>query len=188
MILPPIHSPAPHRYSSPVPPGHCLGGHRPVANKDLVGLGFAEAVANGFFDRGLFPVRDPAIGEAVLERDEHPRPGTTMDDLAGLEPAAVIGHSLGEYTALAAAGYIEFDDALSAVAARGGAMAAAASVEPSGMAALLGVDEGAAEAICAQRRDDAGRLWVANLNAPPENVLQLRQSVKQSSHHAERDG
>ncbi len=43
------------------------------------------AVADGRFARSLFAVRDPATGEVVLERDEHLRPGTTMDDLAGLD-------------------------------------------------------------------------------------------------------
>lgn len=39
------------------------------------------------FSKSLFPVRDPASGEVVLEADEHPRPGTTTEDLAALEPA-----------------------------------------------------------------------------------------------------
>ena len=90
---------------------------------------------------------------------------------AGVEPRGAAGHSLGEYTALVAAGYLSFDDALAVVAARGQAMADAASIEPSGMAAVLGVDEDAAEAMCAQRRDDGGRLWVANHNAPGQIVV-----------------
>jgi acetyl-CoA C-acetyltransferase len=43
----------------------------------------------GWFDRSLFPVRDPETGEVVLERDEHLRPGTTLEGLAGLDPAFV---------------------------------------------------------------------------------------------------
>lgn len=81
-------------------------------------------------------------------------------------PAAAAGHSLGEYTALAAAGVFSFLDGLALVAARGKAMAAAADREPSAMAALIGGDDEAAEALTAARRADGGRLWVANLNAP----------------------
>jgi acetyl-CoA C-acetyltransferase len=46
----------------------------------------AEAAQKeGRFDRSLFPVRDPATGEVVLEKDEHPRHGTTLDGLASLD-------------------------------------------------------------------------------------------------------
>ena len=40
----------------------------------------------GYFKKSLFPVRDPRTGEVVLERDEHPRPETTIQALAGLDP------------------------------------------------------------------------------------------------------
>lgn len=92
---------------------------------------------------------------------------------AGLDeaPAAAAGHSLGEYTALAAAGSLGFLDGLALVAARGAAMAEAAQAAPSGMAALLGADADTAESIAAARRADGGRLFVANLNAPGQVVL-----------------
>ncbi len=86
-------------------------------------------------------------------------------------PAAAAGHSLGEYTALAASGAMDYWEGLRLVAARGAAMNAAAQLEPSGMAALLGADRGPAEAIAAGRRDDGGRLYVANINAPGQIVL-----------------
>ncbi|MFQ5948722.1 MAG: ACP S-malonyltransferase [Acidimicrobiia bacterium] len=86
-------------------------------------------------------------------------------------PEAAAGHSLGEYTALAAAGALGHLDGLRLVAARGAAMGSAASLEPSGMAALLGADEPSAEGIAAARRAEQGRLWVANLNAPGQVVL-----------------
>ena len=47
----------------------------------------ARAIEECRFGRSLFPVKDPATGEIVLERDEHPRPGTTVESLAELEPA-----------------------------------------------------------------------------------------------------
>lgn len=81
------------------------------------------------------------------------------------------GHSLGEYTALCAAGALSFADALRVVARRGEAMAHAADLEPSGMAALIGGDAGLAARIAAKRRDEGGRLEVANVNAPGQVVV-----------------
>jgi [acyl-carrier-protein] S-malonyltransferase len=86
-------------------------------------------------------------------------------------PVAAAGHSLGEYTALAASGVLDFRTALEIVAARGRAMAEAADAEPSGMAALLGADTETAEQIASRRRSDGGRLWVANVNAPGQVVV-----------------
>jgi len=87
------------------------------------------------------------------------------------DPIAAAGHSLGEYTALAAAGVFSYDVALRLVAARGAAMAEAADRRPSGMAALVGADAAAAEALCERRRADGGGLWIANLNAPGQVVV-----------------
>ncbi|MEE8330755.1 MAG: ACP S-malonyltransferase [Acidimicrobiia bacterium] len=86
-------------------------------------------------------------------------------------PSAAAGHSLGEYTALAAAGVLDFFDGLALVAKRGQAMAAAAADTASGMAAVMGAEVDELEGICAARRDDGGQLWVANLNAPGQTVL-----------------
>ncbi len=55
----------------------------------------AHAWEQGHFSRSILPVRD-SLGSVVLDRDEHMRPGTTMDDLAGLKPAfAVPGEQFG---------------------------------------------------------------------------------------------
>jgi [acyl-carrier-protein] S-malonyltransferase len=86
-------------------------------------------------------------------------------------PAATAGHSLGEYTALAASGALDFSDGLALVVERGAAMAEAAALDPSSMAALMGVDAKGAELIAARRREEGGKLWVANLNAPNQIVL-----------------
>jgi [acyl-carrier-protein] S-malonyltransferase len=91
--------------------------------------------------------------------------------VAAPQPAAAAGHSLGEYTALAAAGVLSFEDGLRLVAARGAAMAQAAESVDSGMAALLGGDAQSAEALAAARREAGGALWVANLNAPGQVVV-----------------
>jgi [acyl-carrier-protein] S-malonyltransferase len=89
----------------------------------------------------------------------------------GDSPDGAAGHSLGEYTALAAAEALDFLSGLRLVAARGRAMARAAGLEPSTMAALLGADEAAAESLTAARRADGGRLWVANVNSPGQIVV-----------------
>jgi [acyl-carrier-protein] S-malonyltransferase len=95
----------------------------------------------------------------------------TFASVIGNAPGGTAGHSLGEYTALTAAGVFDYDSALSLVARRGQAMSDAADLAPSGMAALLGSDETQAEAICAGRREMGGRLEVANINAPGQVVV-----------------
>lgn len=117
--------------------------------------------------------------DEVLTRTEHAQPAlfalsyALWDELArkAPPPAAAAGHSLGEYTALAAAGVFSYDVALAVVAERGRAMAEAADAEPSAMAAVIGVEGELVETVCARRRQEGGRLWVANLNAPGQVVV-----------------
>ena len=85
--------------------------------------------------------------------------------------SAAAGHSLGEYTALVAAGMIPYEAALAVVAERGAAMSDAADAEPSGMAALIGATPESAEEVAAACRAGGGRLTVANLNAPGQVVV-----------------
>ena len=86
-------------------------------------------------------------------------------------PVAAAGHSLGEYTALAASGALGYLDGLALVAARGEAMAVAARMEDSGMAALLGADVAMAEKVVVARADQGGDLSIANINAPGQIVV-----------------
>jgi [acyl-carrier-protein] S-malonyltransferase len=88
----------------------------------------------------------------------------------GLEPAIVAGHSLGEYSALVAAGALSFRDAVTAVRRRGEFMQEAIPVGTGAMAAILGVDLGVVEEIC---RDAAGAevVEVANINSPGQIVI-----------------
>ena len=76
---------------------------------------------------------------------------------------------LGEYTALLAADALDFADALQLVRLRGQAMQDAADLQPSGMVALIGADEGAAKLCAAVAEGDV--LEVANLNAPGQVVI-----------------
>ena len=94
-----------------------------------------------------------------------------LRDRVSVAPAGAAGHSLGEYTALAAAGSFSFYDALDLVARRGRAMASAAAIEPSGMAALIGADQALASQVAEIRNTDGGRLEVANINAPGQVVV-----------------
>ncbi|MEO0631957.1 MAG: ACP S-malonyltransferase, partial [Planctomycetota bacterium] len=84
--------------------------------------------------------------------------------------AATAGLSLGEYTALHIAGAISFEDGLRLVALRGKAMQDAATAAPSGMVALIGVDEQQAQSIVDESRED-GVLVCANFNAPGQVVI-----------------
>ncbi len=86
----------------------------------------------------------------------------------GLTPIALAGHSLGEYTALVAAGVLAFDDGVRLVAARGEAMQSAADERAGTMAAVLGLDDEAVEVACAKVDGD---VWVANYNAPGQVVI-----------------
>ena len=103
-----------------------------------------------------------AVSYALWEEFREGYPGTI---------AAAAGHSLGEYTALCSAGAISYPEALSVVASRGRAMAQAADLEPSGMAALIGGDVALAEEVASRRRAEGGRLEVANINAPGQVVV-----------------
>jgi [acyl-carrier-protein] S-malonyltransferase len=118
--------------------------------------------------------------EEELTRTEHAQPALfalsyalwdTMAEDVGSPPGGAAGHSLGEYTALAAAGVFDFDAGLALVAARGRAMGRAADLEDSGMAALLGAGHETAEEACRARRELGGRLEVANVNAPGQVVV-----------------
>ncbi len=118
--------------------------------------------------------------EESLVRTEHAQPALfCLSYVLWLElaarlpapPAAAAGHSLGEYTALTAAGVMGFEEALSVVAARGRAMSQAADAEASGMMALMGVKPDRAEEIARIRQEEGGRLVVANLNAPGQVVM-----------------
>jgi len=86
-------------------------------------------------------------------------------------PVAAAGHSVGEYTALAAAGAMEYMAGLEVVHARALAMADAAHQRPSAMVAVLGLTEAEAEAIAARRRAEGGQLWLANLNGSGQVVF-----------------
>ena len=90
----------------------------------------------------------------------------------GLTPAAVAGHSLGEYTALVAAGALTLKDALPLVRFRAQAMQEAVPVGTGGMAAILGLDAEAVKAGCAEAAAAVGEAVEAvNFNDPKQIVI-----------------
>lgn len=84
------------------------------------------------------------------------------------KPEMVAGHSLGEFSALVAAGALSFEDGLRLVAARANAMQKACEIQPSTMAAILGLDDFTVEDIC-QRISEV--VVPANYNCPGQLVI-----------------
>jgi [acyl-carrier-protein] S-malonyltransferase len=85
----------------------------------------------------------------------------------GIEPDFVIGHSVGEFAALAAAEALGTEEAIALVRERGLAMAEAARRRPGSMAAILGLDDPVVERLC---QEIAG-VWPANYNCPGQIVV-----------------
>jgi [acyl-carrier-protein] S-malonyltransferase len=114
--------------------------------------------------------------EAELTKTEHAQPGIFLVSWVAFEllkervPAlrfeATAGLSLGEFTALAAAGAMSFEDGLRVVRLRGRFMQQACEVTQGGMAAVIGLDEPTTRAVC----DEAG-VELANLNCPGQLVI-----------------
>jgi [acyl-carrier-protein] S-malonyltransferase len=87
-------------------------------------------------------------------------------------PRFVAGHSLGEYTALVAAGSLDFGDALRLVRERGRLMKEQGDHRPGGMAAVIGLDRQTLEAACSLARQEThGEVSVANANSPEQFVI-----------------
>lgn len=139
--------------------------------------------------RGVFETADAVLGYAVsdlcfsgpaerLQETQHAQPALFTVSLACLEaarecgglpddkPAFVAGHSLGEHSALVAAGALGMKDGLRLVQERGRLMQEAAAQRPGAMAAILGLDDEAVSAICAETAAE-----VCNLNAPGQVVI-----------------
>jgi [acyl-carrier-protein] S-malonyltransferase len=94
-----------------------------------------------------------------------------QERLGDFEPALMAGHSLGEITALVAAGAMELDDGLALVRRRGELMKAAGDRAPGGMAAMLGLDAATLVEICAEASAAGGVVQLANDNCPGQVVL-----------------
>jgi [acyl-carrier-protein] S-malonyltransferase len=130
--------------------------------------------AERVLDRALAPLLlDP---EAPLDRTEDAQLAVLLTSLMAWEkvrpligePVAVAGHSLGQVTALIAAGVLPFDDGIRLAARRAGHTQRAADRREGRMVALLGATPEQADAVCAAAPDAC---WVANDNAPGQIVV-----------------
>jgi [acyl-carrier-protein] S-malonyltransferase len=103
----------------------------------------------------------------------------------GVEPDYVVGHSVGEFAALAAAQAIGVDDTIALVRERGLAMAEAARAHPGSMAAILGLEDEIVETLC---RKILG-VWPANYNCPGQIVVSGEDpAVEECCSEAHREG
>jgi len=114
--------------------------------------------------------------DAELTKTEHAQPGIFLvswiafellkEKVPALKFAATAGLSLGEFTALTAAGAMSFEDGLRVVRQRGKFMQEACEVTQGGMAAVIGLDEAPTREVCA-----AAGVVLANLNCPGQLVI-----------------
>jgi len=115
--------------------------------------------------------------EETLKRTEHAQQAIFVHSVAlsrvlasmGLSPDMVAGHSLGEYSALVAAGALDFEEALALVKDRALSMQTACETNPGAMSAVIGLDAPVVERICAEI--DVGVVDVANINSPGQIVI-----------------
>jgi len=140
--------------------------------------------------RALFSRADAVLGfrlsrvcfegpEEELKKTNHAQPGLFVCGAivfeylksAGVQPSVVAGHSLGEYSALYAAGVFDLATGLRLVRARGEAMAEAAEARPGTMAAVLGLEAAKIEEMCSKIRRDGGIVQAANFNSPGQTVI-----------------
>jgi [acyl-carrier-protein] S-malonyltransferase len=136
--------------------------------------------------------------EEDLQRTENTQPAIFVVSMAildvlrseGIEPQAVAGHSLGEYSALVCAGALDFADALRLVRRRGELMGAVSNTTPSGMAAIIGLPAQQVEELCdLAARVTGAVVEPANFNEPEQTVISGQQvAVVTAAELAERVG
>ncbi len=137
---------------------------------------FAEASAALGYDLWALTQEGPA---EELNRTDRTQPAILCASIAlwrlwqaegGAQPAFVAGHSLGEYSALVAAGSLPFADAVRLVELRGQLMQQAVPAGQGGMAAILGLDDDTVRAACAEAAQDEV-VSAVNFNAPGQVVI-----------------
>lgn len=143
---------------------------------DIVRDTFVEASEGAGVDLWALSQGGP---EEMLNRTEYTQPALLAAGIAvwrvwrasgGAIPARLAGHSLGEYTALVAAGVLDLKDAAHLVRIRGQAMQAAAPAGIGAMAAVIGADEALVESVCREVSSDH-IVVPANYNSPGQVVI-----------------
>jgi [acyl-carrier-protein] S-malonyltransferase len=118
--------------------------------------------------------------EEMLNRTEYTQPALLAAGVAvwrlwqsrgGAQPAVLAGHSLGEYSALVAAGALSLSDAARLVRLRGQLMQGAAPAGTGAMAAVLGAEDDVVAAACREATTDDGVVVPANYNSPGQVVI-----------------
>ncbi|HVB79675.1 MAG TPA: ACP S-malonyltransferase [Candidatus Binataceae bacterium] len=162
----------------------------PGQGAQRVGMG-AELAREFAAARAAFEEADEALGfklsrlcfegpEEDLRLTANTQPATLATSIAalrafkseyGVDAELAAGHSLGEYSALVAAGALEFPAALRAVRERGRQMQQACPPGQGSMAALIGLDLAAVREVCEQVSHDGQLAVPANLNAPGQIVI-----------------
>ena len=160
----------------------------PGQGSQAVGMG--RALAEAFAEsRAAFEVADRALGfslsglcfdgpEDQLRLTENTQPALLAASVAalralvarGVAPAGVAGHSLGEYSALVAAGALTFDDAIRTVRLRGRYMQEAVPVGQGAMAAILMLDPAKVDEACREAAEGQV-VAAANINCPGQIVI-----------------
>lgn len=161
----------------------------PGQGSQTVGMGKALADQNervrSFFDRADKKLNVPLsklifegpIDELTLTTNAQPALLTTSIAIldyftqSGISPDYVAGHSLGEYTALVAAGVIEFEDGVYAVRKRGEFMEAAVPNREGTMAAVLGLDRETLTQVTQAISNEGNSVQLANINCPGQIVI-----------------
>ncbi|GAA4871318.1 ACP S-malonyltransferase [Paenibacillus vulneris] len=161
----------------------------PGQGAQAVGMGRdiyeSDPAAKAIFDRA-----DQALGyslsslifdgpDSELKITYHTQPALLTTSVAylelfkskGLQPDYLAGHSLGEYSALVAAGVLSFEDAVRTVRARGEFMDQAVPSGQGAMAAVLGGEREALQKLCSEVSKEAGVVELANLNCPGQIVI-----------------
>ncbi len=145
---------------------------------EVVAQTFAEANEALGYDLKEIVLNGP---ESELNKTEITQPAILTASVAAFRafkavlgeaaPKAVAGHSLGEYSALVAAGALDFADAVRLVRLRGQAMQAAVPAGVGAMMAVLGLDDDVVIAGCAEASKDGDGVWAANFNTPGQVVI-----------------
>jgi [acyl-carrier-protein] S-malonyltransferase len=158
------------------------GSQAPGMAADLTEIPEARALLDEADGVLGFSLTDLMFGDdaEALKPTEVTQPALYVHSLAanaalaarGVRPDLAAGHSLGEWSALAAVGAMSFADGLRAVRRRGELMAQAGDVRPGAMSAVLGLDAEALEEVCRQATEAGeGEVVPANYNDPGQIVV-----------------
>src|SRR3990170_2895713 len=176
------------------PGDRCIALVFPGQGAQAVGMG-RDLVQSFDVAREVFSRADHALGfslsrlcfegpEEELTRTVNTQPAILATSVAylrafehmrgeSLRPRFVAGHSLGEYTALVAAGSLSFETAIRLVRERGRLMQESGERQPSGMAAVMGLNEKSIDTTCVEVSRGGSKMivQVANLNGPGQIVI-----------------